>query len=237
MIQCRSRAITWSVSDNKRAFFRIDIVVPTVVRRLDTVGMAWDEFGGETIDLSAGGVLLAGSEPAPEEHLVEVVLRSGEPPLDVTARGRVVRSVRASDGVWLSAVRFERIPSATERELVRFCFQKEAETAKRVSTVRISIAIPVVVEGADGDLHRGSTVNLCADGTKVAAPCSVAEGERVRVRFDERWFGRDLILPAEVARLDKTGPDLAFGELSRADRAAINRLVIAEERKQRRLSA
>ena len=83
-------------------------------------------------------MLLAGSEPAPEEHLVEVVLRSGEPALDVIARGRVVRCDRAPDGAWLSAVRFERIPSTTERELVRFCFQKEAETAKRVSHVRLS---------------------------------------------------------------------------------------------------
>ena len=38
---------------------------------------------------------------------------------------------------------------------MRFCFQKEAETAKRVSHVRISIAIPVVVEHATGELHRG----------------------------------------------------------------------------------
>jgi c-di-GMP-binding flagellar brake protein YcgR len=225
------------MSENQRAFFRIDVVVPTVVRRLDAGGQAWDEFGGETIDLSGGGVLLAGSEPAPEQHLVEVVLRSGEPPLDVTARGRVVRSDRAPDGAWLSAVRFERIPSATERELVRFCFQQEAETAKRVSTVRISIAIPVVVESPDGELHRGSTINLCADGAKIAARCPVTAGEHVTVRFDERWFGRDLILPAHAARVEKDGADLAFGEISWADRAAINRLVIAEERKQRRICA
>jgi PilZ domain-containing protein len=225
------------VSENQRAFFRIDVVVPTVVRRLDAGGEAWDEFGGETIDLSAGGVLLAGSEPAPEEHLVEVVLRSGEPHLDVTARGRVVRSDRASDGAWLSAVRFERIPSATERELVRFCFQKEAETAKRVSTVRISMAIPVVVEHGTGEPHRGGTINLCADGTKLAAPIELAEGQEVVVRFDERWFGRELTLPATVGPVDKHGADLAFGEVSRADRAAINRLVIAEERRQRRTAA
>lgn len=225
------------VSENQRAFFRIDVVVPTVVRRLDAGGEAWDEFGGETIDVSAGGVLLAGSEPAPEEHLVEVVLRSGEPSLDVTARGRVVRSDRAADGAWLSAVRFERIPSATERELVRFCFQKEAETAKRVSTVRISVAIPVVLESAAGELHRGSTVNLCADGTRIAAPVEATEGQDVIVRFDERWFGRDLILPATVGPLDERGADLAFGDITRADRAAINRLVIAEERKQRRICA
>jgi PilZ domain-containing protein len=225
------------VSENQRAFFRIDVAVPTVVRRLDAGGEAWDEFGGETIDLSAGGVLLAGSEPAPEEHLVEVVLRSGEPHLDVTARGRVVRSDRASDGAWLSAVRFERIPSATERELVRFCFQKEAETAKRVSTVRISVAIPVIVESGTREPHHGGTVNLCSDGTKPAAPVELAEGQEVVVRFDERWFGRELVLPARVGPVDKHGADLAFGEVSRADRAAINRLVIAEERKQRRTAA
>ena len=225
------------MSDNQRAFFRIDVVVPAVVRRLDSGGEAWDEFGGETIDLSAGGVLLAGSEPTPEERLVEVVLRSGEPPLDVTARGRVVRSDRAPDGAWLSAIRFERLPSTSERELVQFCFRKEAETAKRVSHVRISIAIPVVVEGADSALHHGSTINLCADGTKIAAPCPISDGERVTVRFDERWFGRDIMLPARAGPVDKRGADLVFDEMTRADRAAINRLVIAEERKQRRICA
>jgi hypothetical protein len=35
----------------------------------------------------------------------------------------------------------------------------------------------------------------------------------------------------------RPGADLAFGEVTRADRAAINRLVIAEERKQRRIRA
>ena len=138
---------------------------------------------------------------------------------------------------WLSAVRFERIPSATERELVRFCFQKEAETAKRVSTVRISVAIPVVVEHGTGEPHRGGTINLCADGTKLAAPSELAEGQEVVVRFDERWFGRELALPATVGSVDKRGADLAFGEVSRADRAAINRIVIAEERRQRRTAA
>jgi len=103
--------------------------------------------------------------------------------------------------------------------------------------VRISIAIPVVLEHAGGELHRGSTINLCADGTKLAPPCPVTESEDVVVRFDERWFGRDLILPAEAVRVDKTGVDLAFGEIPRADRAAINRVVIAEERKLRRISA
>jgi c-di-GMP-binding flagellar brake protein YcgR len=225
------------VTENQRAFFRIDIVVPAVLRRLDAAGEAWDEFGGETIDLSAGGVLVAGSEPTPEEHLVEVVLRSGEPPLDVTARGRVVRSDRAPDGAWLSAIRFERTPSTTERELVRFCFQKEAETAKRVSHVRISIAIPIVLESATGALHRASTINLCVDGAKVAAPCPVTEGEPLTVRFDGRWFGRDLTLAAHTGPVDKRGADLVFDEMARADRAAINRLVIAEERKQRRMCA
>jgi c-di-GMP-binding flagellar brake protein YcgR len=166
-----------------------------------------------------------------------VVLRSGEPPLDVTARGRVVRSDRAADGAWLSAVRFERVPPATEREPVRFCFQKEAETAKRVSTMRITVAIPVVVEHAGGEPHRGGTINLCADGMKLAPPCPVAENEEVVVRLDERRFGRDLILHAQAVRADTTGVELAFGEVPRADRAAINPLVIAEERKQRRICA
>jgi hypothetical protein len=65
----------------------------------------------------------------------------------------------------------------------------------------------------------------------------VTEGEHVTVRFDERWFGRDLMLPARAGPVDKRGADLVFDEMSRADRAAINRLVIAEERKQRRICA
>ena len=159
------------MSENQRSFFRIDAAVAVVVRRLDSDGSEWDEFEGETVDLSAGGVLLTSEDFVPQGHNVEVALHSESPPLELSGRGTVVRSWRRSTGSWLSGVCFERLNAHAERELLKFCFLKEREMAERVSNVRIEIAIPARLQrGSDGTIHRTSTVNICADGGRVTAP-------------------------------------------------------------------
>ena len=182
-----------------------------MVRRLDGDGNDWDEFNGETVDLSAGGVLLSADE-----------LRAAGPPRrggrctatrprsSSSGRGRVVRSWRKSTGSWLSGVCFERLTAHAERELLRFCFLKEREMAERVSNVRIEIAIPARLQRTDGTIHRASTVNICADGGRVTAPWDADRGEAVVVSFSEEWFGRELTLRAQVGRRDERGFDLEF---------------------------
>jgi hypothetical protein len=221
------------VSENQRSFFRIDAVVAAVVRRLDADGAGWDEFTGETVDLSAGGVLLTSDDFVPEGHLIEVTLHSDSPPLSLTAKARVVRSWRRSTGSWLSGVCFERLAPQGERDLLKFCFMKEREMAERVSNVRIEIAIPARLERGDRSIHRASTVNICADGARVTAPWDADRGEQVIVSFSEEWFGRELTLRAHVGRRDERGFDLEFTDPTRADRAAINQLIMAEERRRR----
>jgi hypothetical protein len=221
------------VSENQRSFFRIDAVVAAVVRRLDADGAGWDEFTGETVDLSAGGVLLTSDDFVPEGHLIEVTLHSDSPPLSLTAKARVVRSWRRSTGSWLSGVCFERLAPQGERDLLKFCFMKEREMAERVSNVRIEIAIPARLERGDRSIHRASTVNICADGARVTAPWDADRGEEVVVSFSEEWFGRELTLRAHVGRRDERGFDLEFSDTTRADRAAINQLIMAEERRRR----
>jgi PilZ domain len=221
------------VNENQRAFFRIDAAVPAVVRRLDGDGKPWDEFPGQTVDLSAGGTLLTAAEFVPAGHTVEVELRSDSPPLELCGRGRVVRSWRRSDGSWLSAVCFERLGGHSERQLLQFCFLKEREMAERVSNVRIDVAIPARLERHDHSIHRASTVNISADAARVTAPWPADRGEEVHVMFSEEWFGRELRLRAQVGRRDERSFDLEFVEPSRADRAAINQLIMAEERKRR----
>lgn len=221
------------MTENQRSFFRIDAAVAVVVRRLDSDGSEWDEFKGETVDLSAGGVLLTSDDFVPQGHCVEVVLHSDSPPLELVGRGRVVRSWRRSTGSWLSGVCFERLNAHAERELLRFCFLKEREMAERVSNVRIEIAIPARLQRTDGTIHRASTVNICADGGRVTAPWDADRGEAVVVSFSEEWFGRELTLRAQVGRRDERGFDLEFTDPTRADRAAINQLIMAEERRRR----
>ena len=221
------------MSENQRSFFRIDAAVAVVVRRLDSDGSEWDEFEGETVDLSAGGVLLTSEDFVPQGHNVEVALHSASPPLELVGRGRVVRSWRRSTGSWLSGVCFERLNAHAERELLKFCFLKEREMAERVSNVRIEIAIPARLQRTDGTIHRASTVNICADGGRVTAPWDADRGEAVVVSFSEEWFGRELTLRAQVGRRDERGFDLEFTDPTRADRAAINQLIMAEERRRR----
>jgi hypothetical protein len=221
------------VTENQRAFFRIDAAVAVVVQRLDCDGTAWDEFSGETVDLSAGGVLLTATEFVPVGHSVEVALHCETPPLDLTSTARVVRSWRRGGGSWLFGLCFERLAAQAERELLRFCFLKEREMAERVSNVRIEIAIPTRLERGDRTVHRASTVNICSDGARVTAAWPAERGEPVTVSFDEEWFGRQLTLRAHVGRRDERGFDLEFCETTRADRAAINQLIMAEERRRR----
>lgn len=221
------------MSENQRAFFRIDAAVAVVVRRLDCDATEWDEFTGETVDISAGGVLLTSEDFVPEGHCVEVTLHCESPPLELTGTGRVVRSWRRSTGSWLSGVCFERLAAQAERELLRFCFLKEREMAERVSNVRIEIAIPARLQRGDRTVHRASTVNISADGARVTAPWDAARGEQVIVSFAEEWFGRELTLRAHVSRRDDRGLDLEFSDPTRADRAAINQLIMAEERRRR----
>jgi PilZ domain len=221
------------MSENQRAFFRIDAVVPVVVHRLDRDGTPWDEFCGETVDLSAGGLLLSAGEYVPTGHAIEAVLSSDVPPLELRSRARVVRSWRTASGEWLSGVCFERLGSQAERDLVKFCFMKEREMAERVSNVRIDIAIPARLERRDRSVHRASTLNICADGARVTATWDADADEEVTISFSEDWFGRALSIRARVTRRDERGCDLEFCEPSRADRAAINQLIMAEERRRR----
>jgi hypothetical protein len=221
------------VTENQRAFFRIDAIVPVVVRRVDGDGQPWDEFPAETVDLSAGGTLITAAEFVPAGHTVDVELLSTSPPLDLTGRGRVVRSWRRSDGSWLSAVCFERLGGHSERQLLQFCFLKEREMAERVSNVRIEIAIPTRLERGDGSVHRASTVNISADAARVTAAWEADRGEEVYVMFSEEWFGRELRMRAHVGRRNERSFDLEFEAPTRADRAAINQLIMAEERKRR----
>jgi c-di-GMP-binding flagellar brake protein YcgR len=221
------------MDDNQRAFFRIDATVPAVVRRLDRDGKVWDEFKAETVDLSAGGVLLRSAEPAPAGHRLELELHCERPELELTSIAEVVRSWRAGKGVWLTAAHFERLAPKHERDLIKFCFLKEREIAERVSNVRIDVVIPTVLECAPGTAFRGSTVNVCSDGAYIAGPYEAQRDDDVTIALDERWFGREMVLRARVRRRDERGVDLEFCDLSRADRAAINQLVIAEERRRR----
>ena len=76
-------------------------------------------------------------------------------------------------------------------------------------------------------------MNICADGGRVTAPWDADRGEAVDVSFSEEWFGRELTPRAQVGRRDERGFDLEFTETTRADRAAINQLIMAEERSRR----
>ena len=123
--------------------------------------------------------------------------------------------------------------SQAERDLVKFCFLKEREMAERVSNVRIDIAIPARIERGDRSVHRASTLNICADGARVTAPWDADRDEEVTISFSEDWFGRALSIRARVGRRDERGFDLEFCDPTRADRAAINQLIMAEERRRR----
>jgi len=233
-----SRAITGSsVSGQQRAFFRIDVAIPVTVHRLDQGGQRWDSFDAETVDLSAGGAMLIGSEPVPVTDRIEIELSSDDPKIDLVCSARVVRSQRTGQGSWITACSFERVGTATERELVQFCFAEERAIAQRVSNIRVSLEIPVMIEDSGGKIHKGNTVDMCADGSRVATSATLKRDEQVTLIFSELWFSRQLCLPARTGSYDGRGIDFGFGELSRADRAAINRAVMAEERRRRRPAA
>ncbi len=99
----------------EREYVRIKAARPVLVYR---VGDRM-ELPSYTVDLSGGGLLLAGPEALERGDEVQftITIQPGQPP--VSGRGRVVRT----DGQGRGAVVFEEISELDRRRLVRFIFE------------------------------------------------------------------------------------------------------------------
>jgi PilZ domain len=99
----------------QREYVRIKAARPVVVYR---VGDRM-ELPSYTVDLSGGGLLLAGPETLEcgDEVQFTITIQPGQPP--VTGKGRVVRK----DGHGRGGVIFEDISELDRRRLVRFIFE------------------------------------------------------------------------------------------------------------------
>ncbi len=63
---------------------------------------------------------------------------------------------------------------------MQFCFAEERAIAQRVSNIRVSLEIPVMIEDSGGKIHKGDTVDMCADGSRVATSATLSATSRSR---------------------------------------------------------
>src|SRR5688572_22166654 len=92
---------------------RVPVQLRAQCERLSSGGFVDGTFTAGVHDVSAGGALLAVSEPLPVGQRLRIALTSGEPWLNVRVLGEVVRFERRMGGARVG-VRFE-ILSADDR--------------------------------------------------------------------------------------------------------------------------
>jgi hypothetical protein len=118
--------------EQRRYHVRVIGEWPVVCHRLTSDGLLGDPFGAETVDLSAGGMLIVTDEllyrPAKMAALLDMV----EPRLVV--RGSVVRA-GGRDGRHLCAMRFDALPASTTFALSRFVLLQVRERGQASSPV------------------------------------------------------------------------------------------------------
>jgi c-di-GMP-binding flagellar brake protein YcgR len=105
---------------------------PVVCHRLTSDGLLGEPFQAETVDLSAGGMLMVTDERLYRPAKMAAMLDMIEPRLML--RGSVVRA-GGRDGRHLCAMRFEPLPASTIFTLSRFVLLQVRERGQASSPV------------------------------------------------------------------------------------------------------
>jgi hypothetical protein len=106
--------------DNLRASPRLDVQLPV------QVSVAGRTLDSHTLNVSAGGALLAGSSFGPRDGAVEVTIQMPQGGPEVRARGLVVRALPEGTGI-----RFTDIEPAAREHLDSFVLSIRAALARR----------------------------------------------------------------------------------------------------------
>ncbi len=105
----------------RRHYFRVETDIPAPCAVLDGPG-ASTLCEARALNLSAGGAWLELPAPLQDGQLLRVTLRVHEPPLELRARARVVRSDGAHVGI-----EFVGIDARTRAAVTRFVFAQAKE--------------------------------------------------------------------------------------------------------------
>jgi len=109
--------------EQMRNYFRVDLNAPLVARPALKKDQEWS-LSGETVDVSASGLLAVFSEPIADDEPVQVELLlptgNGEP---IRAVAHVVRSRKICDGRYEVALHFDTIDSEDRDRIMACCFE------------------------------------------------------------------------------------------------------------------
>lgn len=111
-----------------REFFRVDVTAPLVARPALPGNALPDEkewaLTGETIDVSASGLLVIFSEPIEQGELVRVeLILPTEDTLPIQAVAHVVRNKKITKNQHQIALHFDRIKSEDRDRIMACCFE------------------------------------------------------------------------------------------------------------------
>jgi c-di-GMP-binding flagellar brake protein YcgR len=113
--------------ESVREFFRVDTQTPVVLTSLippDLSGSAPWKLAGETIDLSASGLLATFPEQLKLHQRVRIhlILPTGEAPI-IPIVGHAIRSKKIDEGVYQAAFHYDQISSEDQDRIMACCFE------------------------------------------------------------------------------------------------------------------
>jgi len=114
--------------DQLREYFRVDVSTPVVASSILPPELAVDDetwrLQGETIDVSAGGILASFPEPVEGDEPIrlDLILPTADAHVVHTV-ARVVRSRKVSDREYQVAFQFDKIEPADQDRIMACCFE------------------------------------------------------------------------------------------------------------------
>jgi hypothetical protein len=192
----------------RRAFLRVETEVDVSASLLTEDGTRGEAFAGQTVDLSAGGMLLRTPTALRSGDVLWLELTVEQPRILVFTRATVVRVEPAAYGV-----RFDELDEYVEQRMVRWVYGQDRRLADRQAQARIPVRVRAVItqHGLGQREFAAPTVDISADGIWIATDRALHMGEAVDVAVELEPDGEPFEAPATVEGIEEGVQGHRFG--------------------------
>jgi c-di-GMP-binding flagellar brake protein YcgR len=183
----------------RRAFLRVETEVDVTASLLAEDGTRGEAFPGQTVDLSAGGMLLRTQTALRSGDVLWLELTVEQPRILVFTRATVVRIEPTG-----YAVRFDELDEYVEQRMVRWVYGQDRRLADRQAQARIPVRVRAVItpQGFGQREFAAPTVDISADGIWIATDRVLQVGEDVDVAVELEPDGEPFEAPATVEGIE-----------------------------------